>query len=168
MQSGFTVTIEGQYFYSVGEGKGKALKKYSFDINLPTMNAALSIIKNKLLDKILSKKYEDYVTYRTHFITNVKPFGEVGYAKVEIWQMNRPDLIAYAREKELPLKFDIYPGLMELRNAVEMAESDPDRFERIQKDAEAEFEFTTTLRELNPELYGDASENLPEDILSEL
>ncbi len=168
MQSGFTVTLEGQYFYSVGEGKGKALKKYSFDINLPTMVAALSIIKNKLLDKILSKKYEDYVTYRTHVITNVKPFGEVGYAKVEIWQMSRPDLIAYAREQELPVKFDIYPALMELRNAIEMAESDPDRFDRLQKDAEEEFEFMSTLRELNPELYKDAPDTIDENVLAEL
>ena len=72
--SGYKITVEGQYYVALGEGKGKGLKRYKLDINLPSMDSALSVIKNKILDPILSKLYIDYVSYRTHNITNVRPF----------------------------------------------------------------------------------------------
>jgi hypothetical protein len=157
-QSGFKVTVEGMYFVSVGEGKGKGVRQYSFDINLPSMDCALSIIKNKILDVVLAKKYPDYVSYRTHNIVNVVPFGNVPNARLNIWQMNRPTVESYVFENSLPVKLELYPTLMDLRNAVDMAERDPDRFARVQKQTEEDFKLTNALRELNPEMYGSDEE----------
>lgn len=167
--SGYKITVEGQYFVVAGE-KRKSLSSYKFDINLPTMDSALSIIKNKILDTILPKLYSDYAGYRTHHITNVEPFGNVTQAKAVLWQMNRPTILSYIQENELPVKHRIYETLMELRQAVEMAEADPDNFLIKQEEKEKDFNLTSTLRELNPELYvskekqpKDEAEKLPKE-----
>jgi len=167
MLSGYKVTVEGQYFIVAGE-KRKSLCNYKFDINLPTMDSALSIIKNNILDAIMPKLYKDYAGYRTHHITCVEPFGNVAQAKAVLWQMNRPTVISYIAENELPVNVEIYETLMDLRQAVEMAEADPDNFLRVQGKREKEFKLTSTLRELNPELYGvkeetGVSDTYPED-----
>ncbi len=156
--SGFTVTVEGDYFVAVGDNK-KGLKRYSFDFNLPSMTAALSIIKNKVLNKMLKKLFNDYVSYRTYNITKVVPFGG---AKVtgsfDIWSSSRDEVESYIRKEELPVKLKYYPSLMGLRDAVQLAQSDPDRFLLNQKELEEDFAFTESLRALNPEMYDDAEE----------
>lgn len=156
MLSGYTVTVEGQFFVAVGGGKGRGLRRYRFDVKLPTMDSALSIIKNKILDMVLMRKFEDYVTYRTYNIVNVVPFGKATDAKLTVWQMNRNALEKYIRENELPVKSKLYPVLTSLREATEMAEREPDRFLRVQEQTEKDFKLTNALRELNPELYEEA------------
>jgi hypothetical protein len=155
--SGYTITVEGQYFVKTGE-KGRALKSYSFDINLPSMDSALSVIKNHILDKVLRKKYPDYCGYRTHDIVNVKAFGNVAQAKAVLWQMNRPTVISYIREQELPVKEHIYEKLMDLRQAVESCEADLANYLRIQDKREEEYNLLKGIAGLNPELEGVGEE----------
>ncbi len=174
--SGYRITVEGQYFVATGEGKGKAIKRYNIVINLPSMDCALSIIKNKILNVVLAKKYPDYVSYRTHEIIDVKPFGNVTQVTATLWQMNRETVESYIHENELPVKAHIYETLMALRQAVEMSESDPDNFLLTQEKAEKDFKLTQSLRELNPELYAKPEEksgetpeeSKTEDVLAEL
>lgn len=158
MLSGYELTIEGQYYITLGDNKGAGLKRYKFKIKLPTMDCALSIIKGKILDVVLPKLYPNYTTYRTHNITNVLPFGNAVEARLNIWQMNRQTVESFIQENELPVITKLYPELMKLREAVEMAQADPDRFARVQKETEKDYKLTTALRELNPELY-----QLPEE-----
>lgn len=158
MLSGYKITVEGQYFVAMGERK-KGVKQYKLNINLPTMDCALSIIKNKILDVVLPKLYSDYTSYRTHNITNVEPFGNVPQNRADLWQMNRQTVESYIHEGELPVKAHIYPTLMGLRQAVQMAEADPDNFAKVQEQTEKDFKLTEQLRELNPELYALPEEN---------
>ncbi len=155
--SGFEVTVEGTYF--VKEGKDKGLRSYSFNFKLPEMEAALSIIKNKVLDRVLKKKYEDYVSYRTYQITNVKPFGDARLVGgFDLWSSSRDEVEKYIRKSELPVKLKYYPTLMSLREAVQLVEADESRFLLNQAQLEKDFEFTESLRALNPDMYDEAED----------
>lgn len=154
MASGYKITVEGQYYCSVPMGKGRGLARYSFEVNLPTMDQALAVIKNKILDKVLSKKYKDYVSYRTFNIVNVQPFGDATKVNLDIWQMNRPLLLEHIRKNSLPVNTDLFPVLLDLRNAVDLVKADLDRFISFQKKVEKEFALNNSLKDLNPELYG--------------
>ncbi|MDP7429980.1 MAG: hypothetical protein QGG97_00360 [Flavobacteriales bacterium] len=155
MKSGYKITVVGQYYVHAGERR-KTLKSYRFAIKLPSMDCALSVIKNKILDTVLPKLYSDYAGYRTHDIVDVEAFGDIAPAKAELWQMNRATIISYIQENELPVLEEIYETLMELRQAVEMAEADPDRFKRVQEEKEKDFKLLGELRSLNPELFPEA------------
>ncbi len=154
--SGFDLTIEGDYF--VTDGRHKGLKRYSFDFKLPSMDSALSIIKNKVLDNMLKKIYPDYVSYRTYEITRVQPFGSAKLAGFDLWSSSRDEVENYIRKSELPVKVKYYPTLMGLREGVQLAEADLDRFLLNQEKLEEDFAFTKQLRELNPEMYNGFEE----------
>ncbi len=158
MVGGYKITIEGTYYKSVsGGGKGKELSNYSIEVNLPSMDSALSVIKNKVLNAVLKKKYNDYVSYRTHDIVNVEPFGNIKSVNLSVWQMNRDALEEYILEGKMQVHAYLYPTLLELRRAVSMLEQDPNKFESHQRLVEEDFELTSSIRELNPELYTNAA-----------
>ena len=159
--SGFDLTVEGDYF--VTEGKHKGLARYEFEFRLPSMDSALSIIKNKVLDMVLKKKYPDYVSYRTYQITKVKPFGTAVLSGFDLWSASREEVEKYIRKEELPVKVKFYPSLMNLREGVQLAEADPDRFLLNQKKLEEDFVFTQELRALNPGMYAEDEEPATED-----
>ena len=150
--SGYKITVAGQYFVREGERR-LSLKSYKFDINMPSMDSVLSVIKNRVLDVVLKQKYEDYVSYRTHEILDVQPFGDIAPQKAVLWQMNRPTILSYISENELPVEPEIYETLMDLREAVQMAEADPDNFKKVQDDKRENHKILSGLRELNPELF---------------
>ncbi len=150
--SGYKVSVEGEYFVSAGEGK-KKLSRYEITVNLPSMEGALSVLKGKLLPKLLPKKYPEYTGLRSWHIMNVETFGNIAKAKEVLWQMNRPTIESYIRENELPVLPYIYVTLMELREAVAMAQRDPDNFIRQQDGKEKEYKLVNELAALNPELY---------------
>lgn len=154
--SGFEVTVEGDYF--VTDGKNKGLERYAFNFKLPSMDSALSVIKNNVLDLVLKKRYTDYVSYRTYQITKVVPFGTAQVLGFDLWSASRDEVEKYTRKRELPVKIKYYPTLMALREAVILAESDEDRFLLNQAKLEEDFKFTEQLRILNPDMYVEAEE----------
>lgn len=161
VESGYRITVAGQYFVREGE-KRLNLKSYKFDINMPTMDSALSVIKNKILDVVLKKKYPDYVSYRTHQIMNVVAFGDVAQQKAVLWQMNRTTILSYIQENELPVEPEIFETLMELREAVQMAEADPDNFIKVQDAKRKDWKILSGLRALNPDLFPKPEEETEE------
>jgi len=156
--SGYKVSVEGQYFLSAGEGK-KKLSRYEITVNLPSMENALAVLKGKILPKALPLKYPDYKGLRTYEIVNVEAFGNIAKAKEVLWQMNRPTIESFIRENELPVESYVYPTLMELREAVEMSQRDPDNFIRKQEAKERDYKLNTELMSLNPELYPISEED---------
>jgi len=153
MLNGYRVTVAGEFFYSAGSGKGKLTKNYEVEINLPSMDSAMSVIKGRILETVLRKKYPEYSTYRTHEIRNVVPFGNAAPARADLWQMSREMVESYVNENNLPVICKIHPTLMALREAVQACESDVDAFLVSQEQVKKDFELTEQLRELNPELY---------------
>ena len=70
---GYSITVDGLYTVAATDAPGRKVKKnYSLTVVLPSLDSALSVIKNKLLDKMLRAKYPGYVTYLTHEIVDVK------------------------------------------------------------------------------------------------
>lgn len=174
--SGFEVTVEGDYF--VTDGRNKGLKRYIFNFKIPSMDSALSVIKNKVLDMVLKKKYSDYISYRTYIITKVTPFGTAKISGAfDLWSSSRDEVERYIRKSDMlvvdgkslgTLKVKFYPTLMGLREAVQLAEADPDRFLLNQAKLEKDFIFTESLRALNPEMYEENEDAPTEDLLNTL
>lgn len=118
--AGYAVTVEGAYTVAATEAPGKKLEKsYSITVNLPSLDAALSVIKNKLLDKVLRLKYPGYITFLTHEIVNVKSLSANSRPSNNVSYMDEPSLLAHIRAFDVPVSPEEYKGdLKGLRGAV--------------------------------------------------
>ncbi len=69
---GFIVTIAGDYFgTSSGNERRREKFPYRIQVKVPKTEGALSIIKNKMLDKVLRRNYPNYFAYRTHQLVSI-------------------------------------------------------------------------------------------------
>lgn len=106
---GYAVTVEGNFSTPSVDTPGKKVKKpYSIVVNLPSLEGALSIIKNKMLDKMLKMKYPGYVTYLTHVITNVRPLTPDTPESNNIAYMTFEALCNFVKSREVPLDLTDY------------------------------------------------------------
>lgn len=150
--SGFKVTVQGQYYARAqGEIKGKILKDYRIQVILPNSERALSIIKHKLLGRMLPKAYSDYISYRTHTIVEMIDLsGRTKTSKLNM--MSKEDIANYVAKAALPVQTGTYGDILELRQAVVDAETDPQGF--LKRDAKRleDRKLDQTLMLLNPDL----------------
>jgi hypothetical protein len=140
--------------------KEKIKKTYEVEGVIPTLTAALSIVKNKLLGPALSKKYPDYVTYLTYSIVEVKPLtpeSEEKMAKGEVNFMDRPALIRHIKDLALPVLAPYYPKLLDLREAVTAAKDDPAGYTKRFELRRADLELDLQMAAANPELFGEST-----------
>lgn len=159
VETGFRVKVVGTYIAQSGVmGKEKIVKNYEFDANIPSMRMALSTVKNKLLEPVLSKKYPDYVSYRTYHIIKIIPLDEKSreqLKKIEIQYMTRDMLLDYISENQLPVDANLYPDLLALRVAVQDAKNDPKAYlkklDRIRPDLEMDLQ----VAKLNPGIFDE-------------
>jgi hypothetical protein len=117
---GYAVTVEGDYYLPSKDVPGKkTLRPYRIIVNLPELAGALSIIKNKLLDQLLRKKYgaDGYLGFRTHEIVDTKPLGN-SPESTHLQYMARPALESYVENQRIPLDPAIYSDVSSLRNAI--------------------------------------------------
>jgi hypothetical protein len=158
IENGCLVTVEGNYFALAGSVDRKKVKKpYKITVRVAAPEAALSVIKNKLLDRVLARKYNDYHTYHTHEITgltDLQGHALMGYTNVRIMNFNQ--IADYIRAKGLPLKLELYTDLDTLRTMVFLAESNETEFIRKQAVLEIEAKEDALLARLNPELFDKA------------
>lgn len=118
---GFLVVVTGTYYALVdasGAKRGKIEKPYSEEFTLPSLDAALSTIKNKLLDNRLRKKYPDFVGVRTHRIKDARPKDPRAPGSNNLQYMDRPALEAYVKQAKVPVDVAAYPETADLRDAV--------------------------------------------------
>lgn len=159
---GFSVTVEGLYLKPSTEIPGKRMKeKYSINVVLQTMDCALSVIKNKLLDRMLKVKYPGAISYLTHEITNVKPLSDDTPVPNNVAYMGLPKLRALVQDREMPVDLEFYgDDLKNLRaavtdfilNPVGFKEREGKRMEEVKSDRE--------LLKLNPELAADGPDGI--------
>ncbi len=153
--NGCLVTVEGNYFaLSDGTARKKIKKPYKIRVKVAAPEGALSIIKNKLLDKVLAKLYVDYHTYHTHEITGLTDLEGrelMGYTNIRIMNFNQ--IANYVTARQLPLKLELYTELDTLRTMVFLAETNVTEFHRKQILLEAEAKEDAALAALNPELF---------------
>lgn len=153
---GFKVKVAGEYIARATQvGVGKQIRTYEIEVNIPSMDCALSVIKNKMLTPILSKKYHDYSSYRTYHIVEVAPLDEASAAalkKVNVRYMGRENLLRRIDEENLPVDPDLYPDLFKLREAVIHAGTDPEGYLKKLALRRGDLELEVQLAQLNPEL----------------
>ncbi len=153
--NGCLVTVQGNYFALAGSVDRKKVKKpYRVTVRVAAPEGALSVIKNKLLDRVLTKLYEDYHTYHTHEITGITDLEGrplMGYTNVRIMDFNQ--IAAYVHTNQLPLKLELYTDLDTLRTMVFLAETNRKLFHTKQIVLEREAKEDAVLAELNPDLF---------------
>lgn len=153
----FRVKVTGQYVARSGVmDKEKIKKNYEVEGNIPTLNAALSIVKNKLLSPALAAKYTDYVTYLTYHIVEITPLDEESrtqLSKVEIRYMGRDVLLRFIRDNNLPVDARYYPDLFKLREAVEFAKEDEKGYLRQFELRKPDLLLDLQMAECNPQLF---------------
>jgi len=149
----YLVGVSGQYMNT--EGK---LSKYCVkDFKLPELEAALSVVKNKLLDKRLMADYPDFSAVYTHFLDfteevsdtkGVKP-KEVVVSRKNISFMNKKQLISYLTMNALPIDIQWYEKAHELREAIKLCEENQEKFEAREMELLKERKQNKILKELN-------------------
>jgi len=71
----FKAVVAGQY-YALGSITGtSSVKSYEVEFTLPSQEAALSVICKHLLTPALTKKYPDFIRFRTHQLISLTLFG---------------------------------------------------------------------------------------------
>ncbi len=155
---GCLVTVEGHYFALAGSVDRKKVKKpYKITVRVPAPEGALSVIKNKILDRALTKVHKDYHTYHTHEITGITDLNGnplMGYSNVRIMNFNQ--IAQYVRVNNLPLKLELYTDLDTLRTMVFLAETNEKLFAIKQIVLEREAQEDSLLAALNPDLFDKA------------
>ena len=161
----YRVKVVGDYIARSGVmDKEKVKKSYEIEGNIPTLNAALSIVKNKLLAPALGLKYPDYVTFLTYHIVEIMPLTEDAkekMSKAEVSFMNRPTLLKFIKDNALPVDARYYPNLFRLREAVMLAKEDAEGYKRQFALREPDLRLDLEMAECNPELYKDPQAEAP-------
>jgi hypothetical protein len=165
----FRVKVNGLYIArSPNSEKEKIKKPYQIEGNIPSLNSALSVVKNKLLAPALAAKYPDYVHYLTHHIVEVTPLdlsASEEMTRAEVQFMDRATLIRFIKESALPVDASFFPELQLLREAVQEAKEDPEGFQKrfaLKKD---DLILSAQIAAANPELFGQAASNTPASVL---
>ena len=151
---GWKVSVIGEYFAASPTGKGKISKTYAVDFVLPHLydGAALSVIKNKMLDDKLRKKHSDFMVVRTYRIDAAVPMSPETPLSNNIQFMNRDQLRAHIAHIRAPIDPATYAEDADLRDALIDYVQTPDGFakreaERIKKRA-----VDAELAALNPDI----------------
>lgn len=167
-KEGFKITVEGQYYSTYTDVDGhqqKKIKNYKIQVILLSMDAALSIIRNHLLEPALQKKYADYTRYRTHIIKHVESLS--GGVVADIRYMNNAQLIQYIKNNSIKIDITIITDTQELREAIVRYEANPKQYEawfqRIADDRRTK----QMLSALNPEIFAESTEDDLEENTSE-
>ena len=151
-KKGFKVTVRGEYYALAADMRRKTPMPYEIDVILPSMDSALSIIKNKLLAKALRYRYKDFQDFRTHEIINVVDLsGQTTEGLIPSY-MNKQQLVRYVKAEKLPVDVEAYIQLEDFRKAIHLAETNPKEFIIFQDNAKKNAKIERELNELNPEL----------------
>ena len=169
VNKGFKVLVEGEYYCATDTPGRKQAVRYSLHVILPDIKCALSVIKNKLLNKLLTKKYPDYIAYRTHRIVHVENLNNPGAVipGITLREMDRGQIKDYIAQKELPVKLEAFPELDALREAVQLAETNPDEFEILQAAAAKDVKLNESLANLNEGLDDKSEKPLTKEEMAD-
>lgn len=151
---GWKVVVKGEYFAENPSGRGKIAKPYTASFNLPHLydGAALSIIKNKLLEPALRKLHKDFIAVRTNKIDSATPLSPDTPLSNNIQFMNRAQLVAHVAHIRAPINCAIYKDDADLRDALIDFVQTPDGFEKREAERQSKRKLDAELSELNPDL----------------
>ncbi len=152
--NGYLVVVSGDYFGTPRSGDRKKEKfPYRIEVKVPSPEGALSLIKNKLLDRVLRNNYDNYYAYRTHQLVSITNLdGSKVYGLTDPRLMDFNDLAEYVTKNKLPLKLSLYTDLGYFRTMVHLASTNQKEFLIKQADLERDSAEDRLLAELNPDL----------------
>lgn len=160
----FKIKCEGLYIArSPHSEKEKIRKPYQIEGNIPSLNSALSVVKNKLLGPALAKKYSDYVYFLTHHITEITPLdlsAQEEMARAEVQFMDRPTLLRFIKDNALPVDANFFPELHLLREAVQEAKDDPEGFKKRFELKKPDLILSAQIAKANPDLFSTPSQTV--------
>lgn len=148
--AGYRVVVKGEYRAHIPGDKAKMAKPYEAAFNLPELKGALSVIKNKLLDNYLKKKYPDFASVRTQEIVDATPLDPRTPAPDSLLYMNFDALKTYARQARAPLNPSQYHDVAHLRAALIDWKQTPKGFEKREAQRQAERKEDAALAAMNP------------------
>lgn len=153
---GVKFSFAGEY-YTGAKNEGLQIKQYAIDIVFPEYTPkALSLFKSGLkkpesaIRKLMVSKYPDFRNVRTHTIVGVADLSGKTRSTNNVSIMSMEQLTAYIEDNDLNIDPNVYEGnITRLREAVILAEKDPDAFaEAYKADVEA-YNFNKQLNDLN-------------------
>jgi len=151
--TGYRLTLRGDYYASVPGRKGNDKKTYDgVQVNVPRLEGALSLVKNKLIKAVLSKKFDDFVAVRTMRVVKSEPLSINSPKTRHLAYMDRAGLEAFVKEEKAPIDLDAYPDETCLREAVIDWVQNPGGFVKREADRQAKRKEEAELRKLNPDL----------------
>jgi len=153
----FEVTIEGQYY--TADKQNKSIKDYKVVVLMDEQakqHGFLGVARGHILPRALKQQYPDYKRFRTHTITHVKNISNPNKPIRDLSLMNRDQIISYIKQKQLPIKFNLYPEVADLRQAIRDLHDGKEMFVKQQKKREEKhgplLAMRNALDELNPTL----------------
>jgi hypothetical protein len=135
-------TVEGTYFAQGADG-GRLLKPYSLTAPIPIdrVHQALPIFKRMYLKQhplspepsLLSKQYPDAVSVHEHNLVKLElPDGMAPVRQVSL--MTEEQLRGYVEQQGIKLYPELYPTIVELRDALHQWEVDENLFYKKQEE----------------------------------
>ena len=152
---GFALTVRGEYFAPAADGQGKKTKKnYEVVVNLPSLDAAMSVLKNKILDRVIKKQHPDAIHHRTLEIVQAVPLSPATTESSNLQYMNMDRLVRYVQDHGVPIDVKDYEDVVILRNTVIDFTLNPGGFEDREKLRQDDRKMTAEIEALNDAVPG--------------
>lgn len=161
---GVRYTFEGQY-YTGSKEQAEQVRDYKLQVIFPQVYPnALSLFKTNLsrqmasgIYRMMKEKYPDFKTVRTYAVTNVEDLNGTEINTKNIATMNTKQLVKYIADNELEIDAGVYEGdITRLRNAITLAEKEPEKFKEVYKADVEEYNFNKDIKDLNNVPEGDS------------
>lgn len=177
-KKGAIYTFGGEYFCR--QDKGLSVKTYELTVTFPELlQAPLSTFKRGVLEtnhpirNMMIKKYPDYTSVRTYCVLKVENHTNSKPKKVDdISVMDIEQLKHYIEEKDLGIDVEVYDNAVDkVREAITLAETDPEKFEESYDKAVKDYEYKKQLKELNGDNEADGKsddKDAVDDLLDDL
>ncbi len=149
---GYRVLVKGEYLAQSADSRKKIKKSYQHEFVLPSLDAALSIIRKKLLEPALRRKHSDFIAIYTNKIVDARPLSAETPESNNLAYMNRPALEAHVKNVKAPIDLSAYPDVTDLREAIIDYTQTPKGFEVREAARQKERNADAELRALNPDI----------------
>lgn len=179
-KKGAVYTFGGEYYCR--QDKGLSSKMYELSVTFPELlQAPLSIFKrgvsesNHPIRNLMIKKYPDFTSVRTYNVIKVENYTNAKSKKVDdINVMDLEQLKTYISDNGLEIDTAVYDDAVDkVREAISLAETDPEKFEELYTKAVEDFKYKKELEELNgddneSEGTGESDDNGKKDAADDL
>lgn len=150
---GYKILVRGQYYAVAPDTQGKKVHKpYSIEVNVPSLDKVLSVLKNKLLPALLPRKYPEFTGLRTYNVVEVTPLSPASPPSTNLSFAPREVLEQYAQEHRVPINLEDYKDLVVLRATLVDFAYNPKGFEEREAKRRKDRAETAELAEMNPDL----------------